>query len=110
MVLELNGDHVGVSSRPVNQKAADVSGGSATAQERMKGHAGQRRRWVNGVGVKHECVCVHAACVFSRPPGAHGVLALLTHHVQNQPHQEQSAAGGMEEGMKTAEGMKLRLL
>lgn len=45
MVLELNGDHVGVSSRPVNQKPADVQGRSATAQERLKGHVGQSRRW-----------------------------------------------------------------
>lgn len=40
MVLELNGDHVGVSSRPVNQEPADVYGVSATAQERMKGSCG----------------------------------------------------------------------
>lgn len=33
MVLELNGDHVGVSSRAVNQKPADVPGRPATAQE-----------------------------------------------------------------------------
>lgn len=45
MVLELNGDHVGVSSRPVNQESADVLGCSATAQERLKGHVGQSRRW-----------------------------------------------------------------
>lgn len=43
VVLELNGDHVGVSSRNVNQRAAGVygAGGSATAQEKMKGHKGQ---------------------------------------------------------------------
>lgn len=43
VVLKLNVDHVGISSRTVNQKAADVcgAGGSATAQEKMKGHKGQ---------------------------------------------------------------------
>lgn len=64
VVLELNGDHVGVASRPVNQKPTHVYGVSATAQERMKGHVGQLQRWwLMGSG---GCVCTEmsvCACV-----------------------------------------------
>lgn len=44
----------------------------------------------NGVGVM--CVCVHLVCVLHRRE-PHGVLALLTHHMQDHSHQQESVFG-----------------
>lgn len=64
MALELNGDHVGVSSQPVNQGPADVEGlrCSSGEDERSCGAVAEMVL-SNGLGVYiRVCVCVCAVC------------------------------------------------
>lgn len=44
-------------------------------------------------------VCACGVCVLRRTE-PHGVLALLTHHMQDQSHQQQSAVGELVWGRK----------